>query len=333
MIVEMKFNTDLLARISIVKRGNKELPTPTFFPAVSSLQTFGVKELLEIIIKENYSKILLSSYDFSHVDGLMDDKILAELSEYGRTGNFVILDSGLFESYRKGDDKWGFSEYSETVKKVDADFYMTYDVSPDKVVEEENLFLETESGIRKSTEIIRNGESIPIFHGHTPNSLISQVSKYIEGHPLNNSIIAIPERECGFSIVERATTIRQISSILRTHNETVLLHVLGCGNPLSMSLFTYCGADTFDSIDWTNSIFDRRDNKGYDISYIDLLNCSCEVCSSSGMASSERALLHNLLYFQDYVEKLRFMIKNNTLKDYIQSYFGRDIIMKLSAQP
>ncbi len=330
MEVDIKYKSSNLSRMAVVRIGDKELVTPAYFPAISSLQPFDVKELFDFIIEKKYGKMLLSSYDINKDERLHENKSVGEVSQYSRTGNFVMMDSGVFESYWKSDKTWTFKEYRDTLEKVDADFYATFDFSPNILPRELDLYSELITRIRESRDVITNGVPLEILHGRTPEELIGIVSKYASSLGNEQSrIIAIPERECGASVLERGRNIMQITHKLRERSEKFLLHILGCGNPISMALYAYCGADTFDSIDWTSNIFEKNENKIFDFSQLDLIGCHCEACSMEEKSYINRALLHNLLFYQQHVEKLQYMIKECTLKDYVQVYLGTPLFRQL----
>ena len=330
MEVSIKFKGDKFSRLAIMKVGNKELATPAYFPAISSLQHYDVKYLFDFLIENKYGKMLLSLFDINKDERFHEDKFLGEVSEYSRTGNFVMIDSGVFESFWKNDKTWTFKEYSDTIPKIDADFYATFDFSPNLLPKDTDLYNELMKGIKQSLTVITYGVPLEIIHGRTPDELISNVVKYaLTVEDYQSQIIAIPERECGASIIERGKNIMHITQKLRDISEKFLLHILGCGNPISMSLYVYCGADTFDSIDWTSNIFEKNENKIFDLSQLDLIGCNCNACSAKGETYNHRALLHNLLFYQDHLEKLQNMIKERTLKDYVQVYLGTKLFKEL----
>ena len=333
MEVNIKFKGDNFSRLVIVKVGDKELATPAYFPAISSLQHFDVKDLFDFLIEKRYGKMLLSLFDIDKDERLHENKSLGEVSEYSRTGNFVMIDSGVFESFWKNDKTWTFKEYSDTLAKIDADFYATFDFSPNLIPKDIDLYNELIGRIRQSHGVITDGVPFEIIHGRTPEELIGNVEKYASSvENYQSKMIAIPERECGASIIERGRNIMHITTKLREISEKLLLHILGCGNPISMSLYVYCGADTFDSIDWTSNLFEKNENKMFDFSQLDLIGCNCKACSAKDDTYNDRALLHNLLFYQQHLEKLQNMIKEQTIKDYVQVFLGTHLFKDLGVE-
>ena len=99
---------------------------------------------------------------------------------------------------------------------------------------------------------------LPILHGKSVDHQLALVSDFIDEYSSLCCGIAVSERDCGKGILERAETLTEIRHILDKSDERFLLHVLGCGNPISMLIYAYCGSDSFDSLDWIEHIQTRR---------------------------------------------------------------------------
>ena len=67
----------------------------------------------------------------------------------------------------------------------------------------------------------------------------------------------------------------------------------------------------------------------FDFSQLDLIGCNCKACSAKDETYINRALLHNLLFYQQHLEKLQNMIKEGTIKDYVQVYLGTHLFKEL----
>jgi len=316
------------ARSFELSKGKKRLVTPTFFPAISGSQyNFRPTELVDLITRNSYPRVLISAYDFT---GKSQDvtRNIAEISEYFRNGSFVMLDSGIFESYRSRDKKWSFDKYVQTVKSVDSDFYCAYDFLPKITSTDDDLLRSTLRMAKKSQEVGIDSRCIPIVHGANPKQLIHVVSRIVGSLTDDTCIIAVPERECGSTVLERARTILQLTNLLGEKTSR-LLHILGCGDPVSMALYAYCGADSFDSLDWTSQVIDRVGLGFRGIAHIDLSSCKCKVCKRPFENQLRRALLHNLLFYQDFVLQLQAMIKRNTLTDFLIEFIGKPSLAKI----
>ena len=107
-----------------------------------------------------------------------------------------------------------------------------------------------------------------------------------------------------------------------------MIHILGCGNPASIALFSFAGADMFDSVDWSRWVIDPSSLKFTDISHIEILDCKCKVCISKKFNIPLRAFMHNMLFYQNYLQELRQSISQNTPKKFLDKYLGKKLSSK-----
>ncbi len=319
------------ARVVELARNGKRLLTPTYFPAVSGAKLrFPVKQLIEFLVEKSYPRIMVSSYDLFKMNTRDREELAQRLANYSRRGSFVFLDSGIFESFWIGDSTWGFENYKTIVPQVASDFYSSFDVLPEPTQSENQFVASTEQRILLSESVSKNSEYVPIVHGTKPHQMISTVKALLGSHPSISKMIAVSERDCGVSLSERARTVLELRKILDESGESVVLHVLGCGNPLSIALLAYCGADTFDSLDWAQFAVDRDELRTYDYAYHELSTCQCVACSKMSQDPIKSVLLHNLLFYQDFILRIQSMIRRDTLRDFLLQYLGPDFMKKLA---
>ena len=240
-----------------------------------------------------------------------------------------MLDSGVFESFWRDDRKWTFGEYRRSLPGVDSDFYFGFDYPVSQQMNEKHFAKLTIDNIVRSASLLDRSQFVPIIHGITPNHLASLVRQTVAKHPELCKVLAVSERDCGSTITERARTILRMRQILDREDEHIVLHILGCGDPLSIALFSYCGADMFDSLDWTKFAFDRNELRMVDFSQLELLHCTCKVCSKRMRDPVSTTLLHNLLFYQDFVMRVQTMIKMNTLDDFLIEFVGKTITRRI----
>ena len=141
--------------------------------------------------------------------------------------------------------------------------------------------------------------------------------------------LAIPDRECGADLLERVRTVSAVRRVMNELDESRLLHILGCGSPVVMAAYTLAGADTFDSLDWTQGALDIRSLTLTDPLLLRSTGCRCKVCSKLPGPDVHRALLHNLLFYQDFSAELRGMVRHGTLVDFLTSFVGTEDAAKL----
>ncbi len=313
------------SRILQIKSHKKIVTTPTYFPAISSINNpHDIRSLLNLVIRSSFPQVLISAYDFN-INIKNNKKLVSALKKYSKK-HFVFVDSGGFEKYWKKDSKWKYTLYEKTIKKIPSDFYSSFDGENNSKSNEKKLF----KTILTSSSILPDSQYLPIFHADSPKKLISTLKNFLTRYAYTIGFIAIREKECGFTIFERARTIRKIRKIINEKGNEHVLHILGTGDPLSIALYSYCGADSFDSTDWYTSTLDVKTVTLRDSSSIELLQCPCRACKKITNFHS-KLLLHNLDSYNAFMQKIRIDIQNSKLKSFlIKNGINKKVIDELS---
>ena len=313
----MTINTTIIAkgdnsaRLCQILHAGKVLSTPTYFPAISSAKSrFPFYDLLVFLAAHEYPRILISSYDLSKLGGDEKEETEKLLTSYIENGNFLFLDSGGYESYWLRDLKWSFDLYRAVVERINFDFYTSYDYLFDG--KENDAVKGSAFWIEESKKIARNKVFIPIIHGNASQNILNAIENFLNSYEDPKQIVAIPERDCGVLLSERAKMILKARNILNEYDERIILHILGCGNPISMGIYSYCGADSFDSIDWMRIFIDRHTLGIYSHSNSELVKCNCKICTKS-FDPYMKIFLHNLVFYQEFTLHLQKMIQKGTL--------------------
>lgn len=321
------------SRVLEITLHGKELSTPTYFPAISSYGIkFSFRDLLYLLKAHRFPRVLISAYDLHHMRDNERRNVLRLIKSYRKKG-FVFLDSGLFESSWKRDDSWSVSSYKTILSWAEFDVYSSFDIYKDDKKSHQEFKNETFSSVLESSVFLNDVLFFPILHESSPTLLLKLVEEFVENHPDMCSSIAVAERDIGKGIQERAETIVELRRILNGNDHRNLLHILGCGNPLSMLVYSYCGADTFDSLDWLKFVINTENFSINDFSHLELLNCKCRICTESPYKNTEylqRALLHNLLFYQNFIMQLQSLIRNNNLKAYLHKYIDESIMDEIN---
>jgi queuine/archaeosine tRNA-ribosyltransferase len=113
-------------------------------------------------------------------------------------------------------------------------------------------------------------------------------------------------------------------------NNQRILHILGCGNPISLLLYSYCGANTFDSLDWIKQVIDPQRLTINDFSHLELTGCQCPICASTKRDCTEKVLLHNLLFYQNYMLQIQTLVRNNEIRQFLSKHVGQNILDKIA---
>lgn len=314
-----------LARVGVSKQ-LRELMTPTYFPAVSSICSVASPEtLVRLLVDARYPRALVSAFDCVRrmSGGLRSaQELIAGLRNEGST---VILDSGLFEVQVLGDPAWSYADYQEASTLVPHDILLSFDGPGSPLgTKPANPAAVDVGGTRQETALVH------IVHGANRESIVDSAGVGLQSESTIG--IAVTDREAGPDLAARVRTIGAVRSVINEVDETRLLHVLGCGNPVVMAAYSMAGADTFDSLDWTQGAIDIRSLTLTDPLLLRQTGCKCKVCHDLPGPAGQLALFHNLLFYQRYASQLREMVISGTLLDFLQEYVGRELLTRLVEQ-
>lgn len=314
-------------RVLELEINNKKIVTPTYFPSISSAATrLQLSSLIQICVDNNYPRLLVSAYDLDHLDSKKLESVSKTLSNFCKK-NILFLDSGTFESYWLYDKEWTFAKYQNLVKNFTSDFFTSFDVMPSLENDDDEIYQTMKKYSVESSALEKNNHCITIGHGNSPDQVCNVVSKIIKENSIK--MLAIPERDCGKTLHDKISTIKKIRNILDITDPSCILHILGCGNPLTITLFSMAGADMFDSVDWSRWAIEGKSLKFNDLNHLDLLDCDCRVCGLTELDPTVKALLHNLMFYQEYLLEFRTSILENNLSDFLEKYLDRKTISKI----
>ncbi len=310
------------SRVNKIDINGKSLVTPCYFPAVSScVTTYSTSDLLKFL-GQHSRPLLTSAYDLytESLGGIPIEKQLEELS-----ANVILLDSGRYESSWFNDTDWTFERYREVVQQALSDFYMSFDVFPGDA--QDHFEQETISHIRQSIAVRSEDVCIPVLHMTTHDTLFSMLETITTD---GVKLVALPERELGDTILERCSNLYEVRQFLDSRSPDVLIHILGCGHPVSLLLYIYAGADTFDSLDWQKFVIDPSDLSFRDYSHLFLTNCHCRYCSNDALPYVHRVYLHNLLFIKQFLNDIILSIKDDTFESFLKRYVSPPVLGGMS---
>lgn len=304
---------------------SKSLQSPFFFPSISSIQAeYAVYDYFQLIRKTSYPALLISAYDLYHHEKRAN--FVKEISALSQNSFFVLMDSGHYEASWRADKTWTFNKFQEILKDADMDLCFSFDVyynGKKKIPEHVKEIIEYTAmtgGKQKS------GITIPIIHG-TSQNLPSVVSKVVEG--INPEIIGITERELGYSLLERASNLKLIRQELNKMKRDIAIHLLGTGNPASLLIYSLCGANFFDALEWCKNVVNPVNGQLYHFAQMDLIDCDCKVCKIKDIPYPVRVTSHNLLFYEKFTDEIRESITNNKVDSLVKKYLPEHIISKI----
>lgn len=319
---------------SLVVRG-KTIRLPAFVFSLSSFETrLDPRPGVELLGLATPAAGLLSAYD---TYAWRDDREFARSIEAFRTSSSVlVLDSGNYEAFRlkdrfdpKADLKgwkkqknaagWMHEKFIETLAAISPDMAFSFD-NPDPKGTAFEIADKVIASTRADEDSIASQEFpiCPIVHlpngSKTPlptlaSQIICRVAKGLD--PI---MIAVPERELGNGILERARTIREVRRSLDALGKYYPLHVLGTGNPLSMLVLSAVGADSFDGLEWCRTVADWDEWRLHHFQHFDFfargelgrLPVGLRKLAENKEAPYElRASCYNLAAFQHWIKEIQ----------------------------
>ncbi len=307
--------------------GDNPLELPALFMSVSSHET-QVEPLPAVQALRIFGAdaVLVSAYDL--LPPPRNDKrraeleknrrmTLKELERIRRSGGLVLVDSGNYEASRLQDAHWTPSKFQQALTDVPYDWVFSFDV-----MEPSRGWKKAVQQVIDAVEANRLFASAPVLpivhapytdkHGHDAKSLPAVVHGVADA--LAPPMIAVPERELGRGLMERALTVQRIRQALDKLPFYQPLHLLGTGNPWSIVVLAAAGADSFDGLEWCRVAVDRETNRLNHFQHFDLFTyqrgqaespVASEVLKDDNEDFNARATFHNLDYFAQLRDELR----------------------------
>jgi len=288
---------------------NLYLSNPVFFPSVSSVSKtkWDVYEFVQFLIASKYPQFLVSCYDLFYYSD--KEKILHILNEAKDQKQFILLDSGIYEEVWHKTNNWNKTSFHEILSTnffSEAFCYDSYFLDG-KIITSRDINESVTNSIVKLG--IKNIS--PIIHNNDGDNLAENIIDVL--NTLSPSIIAFPERELGKGVYEIAKNIFKIRKIVNTINPKQIIHILGTGNPISIMLYYYAGANSFDGLDWCQTVVDFDTAKLHHYQHLDLYKHQSEYGNYLGLTFLTRCYLHNLEFYDKWLIELG-KIKTNSEK-------------------
>lgn len=289
-------------RPSSLVLGAKQLQTPTYFPSISSVKT-PLRPLDYLSVLSTTSgltdKYLASAFD------LLPLKEGANARQYidatRDSGGVVLMDSGNYESFWKDTQGgWKQVDFHAALDAFPCDLAFGFDEQAPPADEDEHVALVVsrwELDQRKAGAC----RIIPIVHG-SQAALPELCRKVAEQTGIE--FIAVAERRLGDGLIARAQTIKAIRQSLDSLGRYVFLHVLGTGNPISMAVFSIEGADSFDGLEWCQTVVDHESGLLFHLSQADFF-IGQTAWSDADIPFRIKVLVHNLEFYRDWMARLQ----------------------------
>lgn len=300
------------------------IPTPVFYPSVSSISknVWSVIDHIELLVSLDFPQFLVSCFDVYKFQS--NKRLLDALNKAHEQCQVVLWDSGIYEVAWSRSKRWCFKRYIKTLQRNRVSHAFGFD---DYCLTNQSATIENiESTMRRTTGQISSSTISPIVHCKDTldyPGICKQVATVC-----SPELIAIPERELGFGVCEIAVNIAKIRAALNSSGKYQILHILGTGNPLSMMLYTFAGADSFDGLDWCQTVVDFDTGKLHHPLQLDLYEHQSEYGSDKNLSFLARCYAHNLEFYRLWMEKLKYAMEHDGELSMLESYFPKSFLDK-----
>lgn len=291
---------------------------PCFFPSISSLRTqYKPLQYLKILLKSNYPWFLISAYDIARAK---DEKpLLVDLMKEALTNKKVLLDSGYYESSSKNDAEWREQNYWDEVRNCDFSFAFSFDKREGiEGKSQDDVAKEVIESWKRDVEGGGKDNIIPIVHANTAADFPTIIPKVVQA--INPIMIAVPERELGEGIIATARTIFEIRKGLYEMGASCPIHLLGTGNPISILIYTICGANSFDGLEWCQMILNYNTALLHHMKHYDFLEYQSDWAGQPGIKRELAALMHNIEFYISWMTRIHTAIDRDEVIDLLNDY-------------
>lgn len=324
-------------RLSTISVDGLSISLPCFIRSVSSFETQlpPVAALTALSLVPSTDPVLVSAYDVYLSPKADNDeidnhkKIVNLINGLKKRNCLTLMDSGKYEAARKNKLKWWtYRKYLTATKQIQANVTFSFDnLEPSK-----NIKMLVADVVKRS----RSGKNnrLPIVHAPVNKLGQRQYNKlpiiyHSVDRELHPPFIAVPERELGAGIWERAATIRNIRKELENAGRYIPIHLLGTGNPISILIYAIAGADLFDGLEWCRTTVDRGTGLLYHHQQypffieqtITMANFKVvqEAAAKKDINPLLKMALHNLDFFHKWMDDLRFYISNGQVMKLLEA--------------
>ena len=303
-------------RITKLSVAHTALPLPCFFPSISSVKTNLMPvDYAELLAAAGHPLFLVSAYDIAHCSD--DERLRMDnaLKQSKRRGKVILMDSGNYESYWKDDQDWQPDSFHRVVSSSQHHLCFCYDNQrpPDA---SESIAEDVVARVTRDQDHSL-GTVAPIIRGRT-RVLPDAVCKTAEQlYPL---FLAVPERELGEGILERTRSVSRIRTSLNSLDVYLPLHLLGTGNPLSIVAYTLAGADSFDGLEWCQTVVDHQTARLLHFQQWDLIRHQTEWGQCHVLPYVQSVLMHNLDFYREFMARLNAAMHQGESESLLRQY-------------
>ncbi len=292
------------------------IPLPCFFPSVSSVKTKLLPvDYVELLDAAAHPLFLASAYDIANCSPEQHARMNAALSRSMRRGTAILMDSGNYEGFWKEEQTWTPDRFHEVAKASEHHLCFCHD-NQEPPQTPEAIAADVVSSVLRDQKHTQ-GTVVPIIHG--PTELIATATRMV-AEQLFPVLLAVPERALGDGIIQRARSVRRLRKELDALDVYCPLHLLGTGNPLSIAVYAMAGADSFDGLEWCQTVVDHETGKLFHFQQWDLFKDQTDWGNTGALPYIQSALMHNLKFYRVFMAELREALKKDSAEAFLRRY-------------
>jgi len=298
----------------------RSLALPCFCPSISSIKTnLEPREYLRMLVSINHPQFLVSAFDIYNASPDQRRQFHTLLQTATEQGQLILLDSGNYESYWGNNNLWNIESFHSVLQTEPCNLALCFD-QQDEYQDIKQIVNSIEASVLSTQPKAPLATVIPIVHG---NPDILPETSLLLTQRLHPVLIAIPERELGSGIISRATTLLRIRKTLDQTGQYYPLHLLGTGNPLSILIYSMCGANSFDGLEWCQTTVDHRTALLYHFSQREFFSEQTPFSSMSELPYVHATLAHNLMFYGQWIDTIQNSLSDGTIVELVERFLGK----------
>jgi queuine/archaeosine tRNA-ribosyltransferase len=318
-----------IERPASLNLGGRVLPTPVFFPSISSVKTaLRPLDYLRFLSSATHlnGQFLISAFDLAQTDNADSAEVM--LATARKSGAFILMDSGNYESFWKDSQaKWTQSAFHDALGTFPCDLAFAFDEQEPPTDIGEHLALIV-TRLNADQQAKSNSVIIPIIHGIV-GELPMLCASVAESTGV--TMVAVPERRLGDGVLARAQTVSAIRHELDKTGRYVALHLLGTGNPISIAIYSVLGADSFDGLEWCQTVVDFETGLLFHLSQFDFFEKQ-SLWADPGLSFHANALMHNLEFYVEWTRRLNSSIHRGNSAEFCRHNFPEKVFQRCSEE-
>jgi hypothetical protein len=310
-------------RIYSIPVGGLTLSLPAFFPSVSSLKAdLPPLDYVSILSEFGYPLFLVSAFDIHEAEASDRSRMMELLASNLAGGSVVLLDSGRYESTWMRSVAWSAESLGGVLAEARCPLAFCYDEYPDgQSVSDRGAAVE--QALSRDQAAFPHGTVIPVIHGRSGDMPELAHEVVTRTRPL---MLAVPERELGDGLLQRAFTVRAVRAALDSTGDYTPLHLLGTGSPISILVFAIAGADSFDGLEWCNTTVDHVDARQFHFHQAELLSEGSHRIPLTDASYVEATLANNLIFYSGWQEEVRKALVGGTVREFASQYLPKEFL-------